>query len=269
MSYEIGKVKNEAFEMNYVKFGKGEKAFVILPGLSVQSVIPSAAAIEQHYSIFEDEYTVYLFDRKENLPSVYSVSDMADDTAMAIKKLGLSDICLFGASQGGMISMIIAAAYPKLVNKLALGSSACKTNEERTANVKKWIKLAENGESEKLCLSFGEMLYPERMQKPLEKVLRQMAESVTQNDLKRFITLANAIEGFDITAMLGDIKCPVLVLGDKDDKVLGESAAYEIAEQFDGRDSFEIHMYEGYGHAAYDTAPGFTERLYNFFSISK
>ena len=60
MSIQIERVQTDKFSMKYFHFGKGKQPLVILPGLSVQSVIPSAAAIEQHYSIFEDEFTVYI-----------------------------------------------------------------------------------------------------------------------------------------------------------------------------------------------------------------
>ncbi|HAQ62906.1 MAG TPA: alpha/beta hydrolase, partial [Ruminococcaceae bacterium] len=83
MSCETGRASNEKFEMQYIKFGQGKKTLVILPGLSVQSVIPAAAAIEKQYEIFKNDFTVYLFDRRQNLPEVYSVYDMADDTAEA------------------------------------------------------------------------------------------------------------------------------------------------------------------------------------------
>ena len=37
-----------------------------------------------------------------------------------------------------------------------------------------------------------------------------------------------------------------------------------MAERLTGRPDFELAMYDGYGHAAYDTAPDYTERVRNF-----
>ncbi len=54
----------ENFSMDYIRFGSGRKTLVILPGLSVQSVIPAAADIEKQYDLFKKDYTVYLFDRR-------------------------------------------------------------------------------------------------------------------------------------------------------------------------------------------------------------
>ncbi len=78
--------------------------------------------------------------------------------------------------------------------------------------------------------------------------------------------LAEAMKDFDVTGELEKIACPVLVIGAKDDRILGPDAAGEIAERLRGRTDFEIHMYDGYGHAAYDLAPDYKERLLRFLS---
>ncbi len=64
---------------------------------------------------------------------------------------------------------------------------------------------------------------------------------------------------FLLESRLGELKkiqCPVLVIGSKDDRVLGSKASLLIANQIPHS---ELFMYEGYGHAAYDTAPDYRE----------
>ena len=119
----IETVRTKEFSMDYIKFGHGPRNYVILPGLSVQSVMGAADAVIDAFSLAHEDFTLYLFDRRNELPAEYSIYDMAKDTAAAIKALGLNDIFLFGASQGGMIAMTIAIEYPELVKKLALGST--------------------------------------------------------------------------------------------------------------------------------------------------
>lgn len=50
----------------------------------------------------------------------YRLEDMAEDTAGLIRALGLRQVHVLGASMGGIISQILAAKYPHLVNRLAL-----------------------------------------------------------------------------------------------------------------------------------------------------
>ena len=81
MSIVIETVKTERFFMNFFRFGTGEKTLVILPGLSVQSVMGASNAIAEAYQSLADRYTIYVFDRRMDLPKTYSVHDMARDTA--------------------------------------------------------------------------------------------------------------------------------------------------------------------------------------------
>ena len=77
----IETVRTESFTMDYMRFGKGSKTLVILPGLSVQSVMKFSGAVAESYRLLTDDFTVYLFERRNELPPSYSVYDMARDTA--------------------------------------------------------------------------------------------------------------------------------------------------------------------------------------------
>ena len=123
---EIKTVETGSCTMRYFQFGTGPKPMVILPGLSVQSVMNAADAVANAYRSMAQDFTVTAFDRRPELPAAYSVSDMARDTAAAMSALGLGGAYLFGASQGGMIALLIALDHPELVRKLALGSTAAR-----------------------------------------------------------------------------------------------------------------------------------------------
>ena len=98
----------------------------------------------------------------------------------------------------------------------------------------------------------------------LRELLVETAKSVTSEDLSRFIILAEGLKGFDVLDELEKISCPVFVVGSKGDQVLGADATDEIAERLSDKPGFALHMYEGFGHAAYDTAPDFKERMLRF-----
>ena len=265
MSIPIEKVSTGSFEMRYFRFGSGEKVMVILPGLSVQSVMASADAVAEAYGAFAEDFTVYLFDRREDLPDKYGIEDMADDTIEAMKALGLADVYLFGASQGGMIALTIAIKEPSLVNRLVIGSSCASEADIKTDVIKEWVGLARSGKKEELYLAFGKALYPEETYNTYTEVFRQMAQGVTDEDLRRFVILAEGIGGFDVTGALKDIACPVLAIGASDDMVLGAEGTLRIAEYLKDREDFSLYMYDGYGHACFDTAPDYKDRLMEFF----
>ena len=265
MSIPVETIQTDSFSMRYFRFGSGSKTFVILPGLSIQSVMGSADAVAESYASFAEEYTVFLFDRREDLPERYSVYDMGRDTAAAMKELGLRDVYLFGASQGGMLALVIAIEYPELVHKLVLGSSSAHVGPQQYAVLQKWIRMAEEKDREGLYLEFGKELYPPELFEQSRDLLLSMAQSVTDEDLRRFIILAKGTEGFDVVSDLEKISCPVMAIGVFEDAVLDSDATMEIAEKLDERGNFKLYMYIGYGHAAFDTAPDYKDRMLSFF----
>ena len=263
----IKTVKTDSFSMDYFKFGSGSNTLVIIPGLSVQSVMGSAEAVEEAYKAMTDDFTIYLFDRRKELPDQYSVHDMARDTAKAIKALGLADICIFGASQGGTIAMYIAAEEPTLVRKLAVASTAAAIAKEHYKLFDEWIALAKAGDSSGLYLSFGRTVYTDEVFKQCRGLLEDAAKTVTDEELKRFVIMAESMRGLDMTKELANIACPVLVIGSEDDRVLDSGSSRVIYEHITSGGS-ELYMYDGCGHAVYDTAPDFKERMLTFFMKS-
>lgn len=262
---ETGMVWTEDFEMGYCRFGFGNKTFVILPGLSVQSVIRAKEAVEASYAMMGGDFTTYLFDRKYEVSEGYTIYDMADDTAKAMKELGLKDVYLFGASQGGMIAMTIAIRYPELVKKLVLGSTSSHVKPEQRGVIDHWIELAKEKDPKELYQNFGKEVYPPAVYEQYKDYFNDVAETVKERELEKFSILAEAIKDFDVTNEIEKIKCPVLVIGVFDDEVLDSDASMEIAEKLDNRTDCALYMYNGYGHAAFDTAPDYRKRIYDFF----
>lgn len=260
----IETVKTDSFSMDFFRFGSGKRTLVILPGLSVQSVMLSADAIKKAYGPLSKDFTVFVFDRRRKLPPAYSIDDMANDTAEAISAARIGRASLFGASQGAMMAMKIAARYPELTEKLVLASAAERVTDENREIFENWIALANAGDAEKLYLSFGEAIYPKAVFDASRALISETAKTVSKDDLRRFITLSRAANGFDATRELERIACPTLVVGDTDDRVFGGGAAYAIIDRMKNNPGTELYLYNGYGHACYDTAPDFKERVLQF-----
>ena len=263
----LGTVQADSFAMDYLRFGDGAKNLVIIPGVSVQSVMGSTQAIAEAYKLLTEEFTVYVLDRRKNMPESYTVYEMARDTAEAIKALNLGKVSIFGASQGGMIAMKIAVDHPELVEGLVLGSTSAQVTEETYRRVfAGWADLAKAGKPEELYLSFGEATYPAPVFEQSRELMIEAAKTVTPDDLKRFITVTEGMKGFDVTKDLRKIMCPVLVIGSRDDKIFGGEASMQIMECLKGKPDCELFMYDDCGHAAYDVAPDYRERMLKFLA---
>ncbi len=265
MAIPIESVTTGGFSMRFFRFGEGERVMVILPGLSVKSVMLSATSIAKQYALFKKDFTVYVFDRRAEIPQPYPLEQMAEDTAAAMQCLQLKDTYLFGASQGGMLAALITARHPSLVKKLVLGSSAAAHNDISRATIGTWVELAKKGDAQALYANFCEKIYPPDFYQKYKELFRAASADVSEAELARFITLAENIEGFDMREALAAIRCPVLAIGSEDDAVLGGEATEEIYRITRAVTQAQCYLYTDRGHDAYDTAPDYGERLYRFF----
>lgn len=257
---KYGRAETGDTHMDYISFGKGDETLVLLPGLSTRGIKGVALPLAYMYRIFAKRYKVYVFDRKDKIPVAYSVYDMADDTAYVMRKLGIEKADLFGVSQGGMIAQALAVRYPEMVNKLALGATLSKQNETVDAVVRRWIFYAKQGDYQKINKDTFTLMYSDRYLRRYRLLLPVLIKCTKPDDLKKFEILAKACITFDIYDDLDKIKCPVFVLGGKQDKIVTGRASEEIA----GKLGCEIYMYENLGHAAYDEAKDFNRRVYDF-----
>ena len=264
MSIPIETVKTAGFEMQYFRFGTGARPFVILPGLSVQSVMGAAEAVAGAYADFAEDYTVYVFDRRSELPDTYSVYQMGLDTAEAMRALGLYGADVFGASQGGMMAQVIAIEAPELVHRLVLGSTTSHIKPEDEPVFDEWLQMARAKDGPALYDAFGKAIYPEAVYEQYRDALLAAGATVTEEEFRRFITLTEGMRGFNVTDRLDRIQCPVLVIGVLEDAVLESDATMEIAVKLDEKPGFSLYLYTGYGHAAFDTAPDYRERMLRF-----
>ena len=250
-------------QMDYIVFGSGEKAFVILPGLSIHSVMGSAEAIAAAYQDFSEEYTVYVFDRAQDISEGYTVRDMAADTAAAMKSLNIEAADVFGASQGGMIALYLAIDYPELVHKMILGSTLAQPNDTFNRVVDEWIRLAEAKDELGLLESFADNVYSQATLEAYREVLISSNRGISDEEYRRFVILAQACRTFDCHDELSAVECPVLVLGSEGDGVVTAEGSRQIAEAL----GCSIYMYDdSYGHGVYDEAPDYRQRCLDFLS---
>lgn len=260
--YEVFEVCTGDTKMNVTRFGRGEKAMIIIPGLSLKPVSESAPFVAARYKKACEDYTVYVFDRKKNPEQGYSIRDMAKDTAEVMKEIGLSGVYAFGASQGGMILQFLMIDYPKLIKKAVIGSSMSRTNEVSEKVIGNWFEKAKMRDHRALNHECFKKIYSKEYLKKYEKYMPALEDVGTSEDCDNFTVLASACVGFSAYEELDKIKCPVLVIGSNRDEVVSVRGSEEIAEKI----GCEIYIYEGYSHAVYDEAADYPDRILEFFS---
>ena len=254
-------VEFDGKQMDYIQFGnKDGKKLVILPGLSLKSVMGAAEAIVGAYSLLAADHEVYLFDHIKEEPEGYDINDMADDTLKAFDLLGLEHVDLMGVSMGGMVSQTIALKRNDAVDSLILCSTTSNAKGLDPAVFENWKKLAEERDANALMESFGEKVYSPDFYAKYKDIIVAGGQGVTEQDYVNFLTSLNGIRKFDVYDELDQIKCPVLVMGAGEDQVVGVQSSLDIVEKL----GCKYFIYEGYGHGVYDEAPDYLSHIKEF-----
>ncbi len=262
IDYDVDSITTSEWTMDYATFGHGEQPFVLLPGLSLHAVTPLAQTVAMQYRAFHDSYKVYLIDRRRNVPMGYTLDQMAEDTAQVMKSLGIGNAYLMGCSQGGMMAQLIAASHPQLVSRLVLCNTAAYPSAMSQQVIGRWIELALSGNVVALNRDVFAHVYSEAYYQRYASAFAIAEKLGNDDELRQFVRLAQACNGYDARPMLEHIKCPTLVVGSSIDNVLGGECSVELAQAL----QCELVMYDEYGHAAFDEAPDLHSRLLEFFS---
>ena len=263
MKIEKGLAPVAGSKMRYVAFGRGEKPLVLIPGLldGLSAVDTKARPLAREHAALARDYKVYIFSRRDGLPRGFTIRDMAADQAEAMRALGLCPAAVIGVSQGGMIAQFLAAGHPELVEKLVLAVTAPYTNDLIRAGVKARAEYAERRDLRAILTDSAEKAYSEKRLKRLRPFFPLLSLVPGPRDFGRFLANTDAILGFDARGVLGDITCPTLIIGGGRDATVGAEGSYELHEGIPGS---ELFVYPELGHAAFQEAPDFAERVLAF-----
>lgn len=246
--------------IHVIRFGNGRKPLVIISGVSLMGLEGQGEAVAKAYRIFAEDYTVYLFERKKVLEEGYTVADMAEDIYKAMQLLEIKSASFYGVSQGGMIAETLAIKYPEKVEKLVLCSTLSRPTETVKAVATAWLDLAEKGDVVSLNRRFFKDVYSQAYLEKGKDFLPALEKVGDVAACARFCILVKAILEFDVYDRLQQIQCPVLVLGDKNDRAVGPEGFYEMIEKL----RCQSTIYDRYSHAVYDEAPDIKERIKAF-----
>ncbi len=251
--------------MAYARFGRGNRHLILLPGLSdgLATVRGKALLLAAPYRPFLDDFTIWMFSRKDDMPGGFTIRDMARDQALAMDLLGIRKASVMGVSQGGMIAQYLAADYGNRVDRLVLAVTAPAVNETIRENVRLWMDLAEKGDHRALMIDTAEKSYSEAWLKGLRLLYPVMGFVGRPRDYGRFQANARAILSFDASEALERIACPTLIIGGGRDRTVGPDAARLLHEGIPGS---RLHIYPDLGHAAYEEAEDFNRRVFGFLA---
>jgi len=260
-----GVLQMHGTQMEYIRFGSGDRTLIMLPGLGdgLRTMKGTALPMALLYRMFAKDFTVYAFSRLAALPQGYTTQDMARDQKDAMDLLGIKKADIFGVSMGGMIAQHLAADYPERVNRLILTVTSPEPNVILTESIKEWITLAERGDHTALMDSNLRRIYSDRYYRNNKWMIPLIGKLTKPKTYERFLVQANACLYHNAADKLPGIHCPTLVIGGEQDMALGADPSRQIAAAIPGA---QLKMYEAWGHGVYEEEKEFNAVVLNFLN---
>lgn len=258
-----GSVCLEDFDMDYIRFGSGERVLVVLPGVGdgLKTVKGMALPFAVMYRSLAKKFTVYMFSRRVRLDPSMGTREMAGDLSRAMEALGITKAAVVGISQGGMIAQWLAIDHPELVDRLVLVVTIARPNPVIRDAIRTWQEMARRGDYKGIMVDTAERAYSEKRLKTARILYSLLGNVGKPKSFRRFRIQARSCIKHDAYDELGRISCPVLVIGGTDDRIADGQASVEIAERIPGS---RLKMYDGLGHGLYEEAPDFWEEVAAF-----
>jgi pimeloyl-ACP methyl ester carboxylesterase len=135
----------------------------------------------------------------------YTIDGMADDAVGLLAHLGIDRATVIGCSMGGRIALSLVLHHPELVERLVLAATSSRLPPER---------------------------FPSRRWLVMEVLARiPLPKSVDAQPHYAWEHQRLASRTFDVTARLGEIEVPTLVIHGSDDHMVPFSYGLEMAER--------------------------------------
>ena len=249
--------------MDYIRFGKGARVLLMLPGLGdgLRTVKGTALPMALLYRRFAKQYTVYVFSRREPLAAGMTTRDMAAEQTQAMEALGIDRADILGVSMGGMIAQWLAIDHPHRVGKLILTVTCAEQNPVLRESIREWVDLAKAGDHAGFMDSNLRRIYSERYYRRNKWMTPLVGALTKPKSYDRFFVQAEACLTHDARAELQSIQAQTLVIGGEKDLALGGEASKVLAAHIPGA---ELKMYPQWGHGLYEEAGDFNDVVLRF-----
>jgi 3-oxoadipate enol-lactonase len=161
------------------------------------------------------------FGESKTIEVGYSLSEMADDVANLVERIGFPKVLMAGHSMGGYVSLAFACSFPDRLLGVGLISSQAiaDTPEKKESRYLSVILLQESGKESIANSMVGKLTSNPILQGQLYEIIMSQSEAGIMNAIKALA------ERPDQTSLLGTLDVPLLVVhGDSDDLIPLERA---------------------------------------------
>ena len=220
------KIQSDGINLYYEIHGEGQ------PLLFIHGLGSSTRDWEFQVTEFSKSYKVITLDlrghgQSDKPAGPYSMSMFAADVTGLLRGLGIDRAHVVGLSLGGGVAFQLAVDAPQMLKSLTIVNSTpeliVRTFKERMTV---WQRIA----IVKLLgmRKMGEVLSKRLFIKPEQEDIRQMfVTRWAENDQRAYLNAMRALVGWSVSARIGSISCPTLVIAaDQDYSHVSVKEAY-------------------------------------------
>ncbi|MDT7952898.1 MAG: alpha/beta fold hydrolase [Acetobacteraceae bacterium] len=235
-----------AVELNYVVSGQGP--WVTL----VHSLASDRTLLDAQASLLERRFTVLRVDVRGHGGSPapagpYTMGALAQDVQNLFDRLGVERTAWVGVSLGGMIGLTHAIRLPGVIDRLAIADTTAGYPREAHASWRDRIAaVRERGMSAVVQGTLSRWFTADFLARESAQA-DHFAQMIAATPVEGFAGCCEAIIGYDVSAELGHIRCPTLVMVGAEDQATPPAMAQALAEGIEGA---RLHVIPGAAHQA-------------------
>jgi 3-oxoadipate enol-lactonase len=226
--------------LRFALSGEGKVPVVLVheAGGSIESWDEVLPLLEPHFKVLRYDQRGFGLSEKA---ATLSFEDILEDLRALLDRLDLGPCHLAGAAMGAAISLAFAARHPSRVRSVAVSSpTSCEPIPETfRAGLEARERAIREGGMRAVAEASLRGSYPETLRQANPERFERFRSRWLSNDPGSFIAL-NRLLPTDISAELGRITCPALVMGCARDPIRSPTDTRRISEKIPGARFTEV-----------------------------
>lgn len=197
------------------------------PLMLLNGIMMSANSWKPFIKSFSENNRLILVDffdqgKSARMDAAYTQAVQADVAAALLDTLGIKSASVMGISYGGEVALQLALKYPHAVERLILANTAARTSAWLREIGHCWNAAAETGDGRLYYLTTIPVIYSTAFYESHAEWMKAREKTLvpyfSQPDvLSALIRLTDSAENYDVTARLGEISCPTLIISAESD----------------------------------------------------
>jgi 3-oxoadipate enol-lactonase len=166
------------------------------------------------------------FGESKAIDTNYSISEMAEDVAQLVEKIGFPKALIAGHSMGGYVSLAFARLFPDRLLGLGLISSQAiaDTPEKKESRYLSLKQLQESGRKSIANSMVGKLTSDSMLQNQMYDIIMSQSEAGIMSAIKALA------ERSDQTSIVGTLDVPLLVVHGDSDELIPFERAVEVSK---------------------------------------